>query len=161
MLQNFKQDKEIATAAEAFALLELEKQYGDRFSSFQWVGSNPEYYYKGDIKAIDNATGEVVFFEIKNDSRIHETQNILCEEEVYYKDNDYLGKGNMSADGDYYCIISFAAKKIYILDYKKLKQIYKKGEYKVINHPAQTTYCYLLELCRASQWGALLDIINF
>jgi hypothetical protein len=67
----------------------------------------------------------------------------------------------MSCKGDIYCIVSQPERKLYILDYKRLREIYKKGEFKVIPHTQQTTYCYLLELCRAKQWGALINTINY
>lgn len=41
----------------------------------------------------------------------------------------------MSGDSDYYAVVSMEEQKIYILDFKKLQSIYRKGEYKIINHP--------------------------
>lgn len=70
-------------------------------------------------------------------------------------------KGNMYCDSDIFCVVSQQARKIYILDFKRLQEIYKKGEYRVIEHPEQTTYCYLLPIHRAKQWGALITTIGY
>ena len=40
---------------------------------------------KGDIVAVDKATGEKIFIEVKGDTRIGETGNVLLEDEVYYR----------------------------------------------------------------------------
>lgn len=128
---------------------------------FEDVSNNKEYYYKGDIRAIGANANCPIFIEVKNDEAIAKTKNFLCEEEVYNKDGDYYVKGNMSCESNIYCVVSEAERLIYVLDFWKLKEIYKKGEYKVIPHTTQITYCYLLELCRAKQWGALIDIIKY
>lgn len=159
MLTNFNRDLEDGREAELIAL-EVLKDY-DSSWILEDVADVKECRYKGDIKITHKPTGKVQYIEVKNDKRIAETQNILCEEENYIKDSNSYIKGNMSCKGDYYAIVSQSERKIYLLDYKVLRQIYKKGTYKVIPHTQQITYCYLLELCRAKQWGALLDIINY
>jgi hypothetical protein len=155
----FKRDLEEAKTAEKIVL--------DTFASlsnniaFVDVSNNRECFYKGDIKAI-SADGAELYIEVKDDKRIAETGNILCEEEVYYKEYDYFAAGNMSCQCDYYCIVSQSNRVIYVLDFAKLKEIYKKyGEYKVIKHASQDTYCYLLELCWASKHKALLYKIKY
>ena len=55
---------------------------------FEVVADNKEYYHKGDIKATD-ADGNEIMIEVKDDSRIGETGNILCEESVYYYESNY------------------------------------------------------------------------
>ena len=49
----------------------------------------------------------------------------------------------------------------YYIDFKKLKQFYKMGEYKEIPHRAQTTYCYLVDLQLIIAKGALMGITNY
>ena len=158
MLKDFHSDLMNAKGAE--------KIVRDTFASltndftFVDVSDDPQCYYKGDIKAI--SADKEIYIEVKDDSRIAETHKILCEEEVFYKDSDYYGKGNMSCKCDYYCVVSQQEKRIYVLDFNVLKQLYRKfGDYKEINHPSQITYCYLLDLCRAKQFGALLYKINY
>ena len=147
MLNDFKKDLEVGKAAERIVL--------DTFASlttdytFVDVSNDSSCFYKGDIKAVA-ADGSEIYIEVKNDSRIADTGRVLCEEEVHYFQNDYCGQGNMSCQCDYYCIVSEEEKRIYVLDFKILKSIYKKyGEFKVIRHAQQETYAYLLDLCWA------------
>jgi hypothetical protein len=103
MLKDFFSDMENAKQAELLVrdtLAALTKDY-----TFVAIGDVKEYRYKGDIKAID-AAGNELFIEVKDDSRIADTGNILCEEENYIKDGDYYIKGNMHCDSDIYCIVS-------------------------------------------------------
>ena len=50
---------------------------------FERVAEDKKYYYKGDIRAIA-LDGHETFIEVKDDSRICDTHNVLCEESVYY-----------------------------------------------------------------------------
>ena len=158
MLTNFNRDLAKAKTAEQIALNVLSSYYDGWL--LEDVSNDRECFYKGDIKAI-YPCGNVQYIEVKDDSRIADTKNILCEECNYIKDGDYFIKGNMSGSGDLYVIVSQQERKLYILDYKRLREIYTKGDYKIIQHPQQVTYCYLLELCRAKQWGALIEVITY
>lgn len=74
-------------ALEVFQSLSVDYRFID-------VSDIKEYYHKGDIKAIA-ADGTEYMLEIKGDSRIHETGNVLCEEfNLWYKTGDYTD-GNM------------------------------------------------------------------
>lgn len=158
MLNEFWTDLEAAKAAERIALEELSKYYDGW--SLEDVSEDRSCYYLGDLKAT-SATGAVNYIEVKDDSVIYKTKNVLCEDEVYYKEGGYFGQGNMHNGGDLYCIVSQPERKIYLIDYARLREIYKKGEFKMINHPKQYSNCYLLELCRVKQWGALIDVIKY
>ena len=125
------------------------------------VGEDKQYYHIGDIKVIDNETGEEYFIEVKDDSRIAQTHNVLCEEEVYYSDYDQCVKGNMYSNYQYYAVVSRQEKKIYIFDFDTLKSMYKRGEYKVIPHYDQTTYAYLVPIGLIDRFGGLMDVIDF
>lgn len=157
MVKDFFKDLNKAKKAEqivATALSNLGYSVAD-------VSNDRSFFYKGDL-LITLPTGEKKFVEVKDDSRIADTRNILCEEEVYYKEHDYYGKGNMQSDYDIYSVVSKAENKIYFLDFEKMKSIYKKfGKYKVIPHYDQTTFCYLLNLRDASRYGALLGEITY
>lgn len=158
MLKDFEKDLAEGKEAELITLgilADLTTQY-----NFTWVGDLRECRYKGDILATA-ANGTQYYIEVKNDKDIATTGNILCEDENYIKEDGRFIKGNMWNDTDYFAILSQADRKLYILDYKVLQSIYRKGEFKVIPHTQQDTYCYLLDLARAKQWGALLHIINY
>ena len=159
MLADFKEDLKRAKGAEKIVFDTLDKMYCTLL--FTNVADNPNYYYLGDITAVD-MYGNIKYIEVKDDSRIADTGKVLCEEEVYYKESDYYGKGNMYCKCDYYCVVSQKEQLIYVFDFEKLKAIYKEyGEYKVIEHSQQDTHCYLVELCRCRQFGALLMKIKY
>ena len=158
MKNEFYRDLEKAAEAEEIARETLAALAPDY--NFINVTHETQYYYKGDIKAIA-PDGKEIFIEVKDDSRIADTRNILCEEEVYFKNCDYFSKGNMQSDYDIYCIVSKSEKRLYVLDFNKLKEIYKKGEYKIIPHANTNTHCYLLPLYIADKYGALMHKINY
>lgn len=159
MLDNFYSDLAIGKQGEEIvknALAALTTDF-----TFEDVSNNRSFFYCGDIKAIDKNSGKEYFIEVKNDSRIADTGNILCEDEVYYKNCDYYGKGNMQSDSDIFAIVSQAENKIYLIDFKILQANYRLGEYKAIEHKQQITYCYLLPIGTIKRLGGLLAIVNY
>ena len=101
MLKQFKEDLAAAKEAEQIvktAIATAGYQVVD-------VADDPQYYHKGDLQII-LPTGELRYVEVKDDSRIGDTRNILCEEEVYYKETDRFVKGNMYSDYDIYAVVS-------------------------------------------------------
>lgn len=157
MLSNFKADLQKAKKAE-----ELVRDVFSSLTSeyvFEDVSNDRCFYYRGDIKATA-ADGREIFIEVKDDSVIWRTQNVLCEEEVYYKHDDFYGKGNMQSDYDIYCVVSWKENKIYVIDFSILRTNYNKGEFKIIDHPAQTTYCYLCSISQIKSWGGLITVVD-
>ena len=125
MLTNFYDDLNKARAAERLTLDTLAALTTNY--AFEMVADQREYFYKGDILATDCRTGKQYFIEVKDDSRIAETRNILCEYEVYFKDGGYTRKGNMYCESDVFAIVSKAEQKIYLIDFKTLQANYKRG----------------------------------
>lgn len=158
MLTEFNKDLEAARGAEYLVLQELSKR--DKSIQFQWVGDQPEYYYKGDIIATA-ADGKQYFIEVKNDSRIADTYNVLCEDEVYYKKSGYFGKGGMYNTTDIYCVVSEQQKKIYVIDFKVLQSNYRNYEFKIIRHKDQDTYAYFMPIGKIRKYGGLLATIEY
>lgn len=128
--------------------------------TFVDVADMPRYYNYGDILAIGKDNSQF-FIDVKNDSRIADTHRILCEEEVYYYDDNREVKGFMHSNYDYLCIVSQKENKLYIFDFKELQKIYKKGAPRVFKHPSQETYGFLLDLCIAKKYKALKAIIDY
>lgn len=128
---------------------------------FEDVSNNPEDYYKGDILAIERASGRRIYIEVKDDKRIADTRNILCEDFVRYEFTNTVAAGNMHCDTNIYCVVSQQERKIYVLDFKLLQSNYKKGIYKEIPHSDQTTLCYLCSLAQVASWGAGIAVINY
>ena len=158
MLNDFNKDLEKGKRAEQIVLNTLSNLTDD--FAFADVSDIRSCFYKGDLIAY-NADFRLFYIEVKNDSAIAKSGKILCEEEVYYKSADYYGKGNMKGNSDIYIVVSEEEKKMYVLDFKTLQKIYKKGEYKEIKHPQQITYAYLLDLWIAKKYGALLATIDY
>ena len=159
MLNNFMADMEAAKEAEQIVL--------NTFSAlatgytFQDVSEVRECWYKGDILATA-ADGRQIYIEVKDDKHIGSTRNVLCEDENYLKEDGRFIKGNMYNDTDIYCVVSKPERCIYVFDFKVLKDIYKRmGEFKVIPHQQQDTYCFLLGLHRIKQYNGLIAKVNY
>lgn len=158
MVRDFYSDLEKAKSAETLVATVFSSLTNDY--KFEEVGDQKEYFYRGDIKATA-ADGREIFIEVKNDSRIAETHNVLCEEEVYYKSDGYFGKGNMKSNYDIYCVVSQQEQKIYVIDFSVLQANYRRGEFKVIRHYDQDTYCYLLPIGTIKKLGGLITTVEY
>ena len=158
MLSNFHKDLEKGKIAESivrevFASLTSDYRFEDVSNDFR-------YFYMGDIKAV-SAEGKEIFIEVKNDSRIHQTGNILCEDEVYYKQHGYYSNGNMHCKTDIFVVVSIATNKIYVIDFKVLKNHYREGRFLEIDYPQQSSLVYLLPISRVKQLGGLIAEIDY
>lgn len=158
MIKDFWKDLELAKPAEQLVLNTLASLTTDY--TFTDVSNERKYFYKGDIKAT-GADGKEIFIEVKNDSRIADTGNVLCEYENYIKDGGYFIKGNMQSDYDVYCVVSQQARKIYVIDFEILQANYTRGYHKVIQHYDQDTYCYLLPLAQIKRLGGLIAELDY
>lgn len=120
-----------------------------------------EYYHKGDLKAIA-ADGREYMLEIKADSRIHETGNVLCEEEVYFYETDTTNKGNMYSDYQYYCVVSEPARKIIVIDFQVLHAHYKHNHRGItIKHRESETFAYLFPLGEIKELGGIIAVLDY
>ena len=159
MVSNFYSDLKQAKVGEGIVLDVLQNCCG-RYE-FTDVSDDRRYFYKGDIDAYDARNDKHYFLDVKMDSRIAETGNILCEEEVYFENTGEYTPGNMSSDYDYLAIISTKARKIYIIDFELLKEHYREGRNYVKNHGEQTTYGTLFSLKKAQHYGMIEAVIVY
>ena len=157
MVSNFYQDLEKGRIAEEI-VMKVFSDLTDKYT-FTSVGDDAECAHKGDIKCEDK-DGKVIYLEVKNDERIVDTKNILCEEEVFYS-NGNIVKGFMYSDYEIYCVVSMSEQRIYVIDFKVLKEIYRKGEFKRIHHFAQFSDCYLVPIWLIKKYGGLITIVNY
>lgn len=158
MNNTFYRDLESARGAEQLVYNVLSTL--DKERVYEYVGADRAYFYKGDIKATDKS-GKEIYIEVKNDSRIAQTQRVLCEEGNLFKSIDYYKEGSMYNNCDIYCVVSEQEHKIYVIDFKVLQKHYQKGEYREIEHPTNTCYAFLLEICRIKQFGGLITILDY
>lgn len=158
MFSEFFRDLNNARGAEV-TVLETFAALSDEYI-FEDVANIKECRYKGDIKATNKATGKEIYIEVKNDSRISQTKNVLCEDKVWYH-SGYYQDGNMHSVTDIYCIVAEDCRQIIVIDFKTLKRLYQLGAYKEIQHSQQTTICYLLPLKLLAHYGGIIDIISY
>ena len=159
MVGNFFKDLAKAKVGEGIVLEVLKNCTGEY--EFLDVSDDKTYWHKGDIDAYDAQKDKHYYLDVKMDSKIGKTHNILCEEEIYYEDDGVYKPGNMACDYDYLAIISVKAKCIYIIDFALLKQHYKEGYDYMKDHGEQTTYGTLFPLSKARDYGMLEAIINY
>ena len=124
------------------------------------VSDEPQYYHKGDIKAIA-ADGRQIFIEVKNDGCIGDTHNVLCEEENYFYSTGRIAKGNFYSDYQIYCVVSQEKRKIWVMDFSVLKAHYKKGEFKRKYHAEQISDFYLLPLYIVKRHNGLIAELDY
>lgn len=160
MVENWERDLEKGRRGEQITLETLSSIEFNSKCAFEYVGDNPAYYKYGDIKGI-REDGSVFMIEVKNDERIADTRNILCEELVVYKDSGDIKDGFMYNYYEYYCIVSEPERKIYVIDFKVLKRIYKRGQMRDFPHKDQTTYGYLLPLSEVKANNGLITILEY
>ena len=159
MVANFYRDLAKGKEAERLVLntlSNLTKEY-----IFEDVSYDRSCYHKGDIKAIPIHGGEPFFIEVKNDSRIAATRNVLCEEATWYDEISDWVDGNMYSDYQIYAVVSCSENKIYIMDFSVIKEIYKKeGKFTIIPHKDQLNHCYLLPLDKIVAAGGMIAEIE-
>lgn len=158
MVENFEEDLQQGKEGEQVVIQYLQKA-GYQVED---VSAKRQDYHNGDL-LITLPTGEKKYIEVKNDTRIADTRNILCEEEVYYKREGYLAPGFMYRNYDIYAVVSESEKRIYFFDFAKLKEIYKRFwvSYKKLDYKDQYSNCYFVEMCRAKQFGAFIAQVNY
>lgn len=107
-----------------------------------------EYAHRGDLKLTNRYIPIIDYcIDVKNDKTMCRTGNIWCE--AYSKRGDKITRGWMYSNYDYIAFHSEKEQKIYIVDFQKLKIVYRKiGQEKWTNRDAgKQTKGYL---CRIS-----------
>ena len=155
MTSDFFSDLASAKGAEQKVLEKLSSLTNDY--EFIDISNEQEYWHKGDILAINKATGARTFIEVKDDSRIAETHNILCEERIFFYESKKWVRGNFYSDYEIYAIYSASENKIYIFDFSILKKIYMRdGYFTKIQHKENLNEVILLPFDKAVAAGALI-----
>lgn len=158
MVANFFKDLERAKTAEVLVKDVLSSMTDDY--TFESVGDQRQYYHKGDIKVTDK-NGNEHFIEVKDDTCISKTGNVLCEEEVFYDSiGDYV-PGFMTYDYEIFCVASRDANKLYIIDFEVLKRLYRKCPKKDLHHPGQMSICSFVPVAMIRKEGGMIAEIDY
>ena len=101
--------------------------------------------------------------EIKGDSRIADTGNVLCEEQNYWYYTGKTTKGNMYSDYQYYCVVSEAARKIAVIDFQVLRAHYADSHHRKLTlyHNDNETIVYLFPLKEIKELGGLVALLDY
>lgn len=93
------------------------------------VSENPRYQEK-DIDFIVSNDEIVRYLEVKTDYKIAKTHNFFCEYDLYKNGIKYRGWMNKSKATDLFWV-QFEEKKIYLLDFHKLREYCNEHKYKL------------------------------
>ena len=162
MVKGFYEDLAKAKKAEAIVLNIMQNATTEY--EFTDVSDDKEYWHIGDIQIYDDMMGCNYYLDVKDDGCVSYTGNILAEHRVWYKDSGWEQGFMQNAQYDYVGYLSQPDNKLYILDFNKWKQNYKKYFKKHIQIPHggnQTTDAYLMSLKDAKKLGIVIAEIEY
>ena len=133
--------------------------------TYEDVAQKEQYYSKGDIlmKKDGKKTKKI---DAKNDGEVADTGNFAVEAGGYSKIYGYRKKGWIDSQYDYVAVISQQAKTIWILSFKRLKEIYKDtaltgGRLVTSEFWDNVKYNYLIPVYKAIELGVVLAKITY
>ena len=140
---------------------------------FKQVGTDKEFYKKGDILAVDTE-GKTHLLEVKTDSRWcgkKGTNNLFSEQYVRFYDDDKLRtRDGFMRDGEYSTIFwnNREMQRLLVCDFRRWKSVYTFANYgrtKVIHHPEyripSTSIGYLNPIETLKESGVLRGLIEY
>ena len=133
--------------------------------TFEWVADNEKYFNKGDIKMIKNGK-KTKCIDVKDDDEIADTGNFYVEADGWSKQYNYPKKGWISSNYDYVAVISQKIKTIWILSFKRLKEIYNKtdltgGRKVTSDFWDNIKYGYVIPIDKAIELDAVMAKIKY
>lgn len=133
--------------------------------TYEDVAQIEQYYCKGDIlmKKDGKKTKKI---DAKNDGEVADTGNFAVEAGGYSKIYGYRKKGWIDSQYDYVAVISQQAKTIWILSFKRLKEVYKdtaltEGRLVTSEFWDNVKYNYLIPVYKAIELGVVLAKITY
>ena len=133
--------------------------------TYEDVAKIEKYYCKGDIlmKKDGKKTKKI---DAKNDGEVADTGNFAVEAGGYSKIYGYRKKGWIDSQYDYVAVVSQQAKTIWILSFKRLKEIYKdtaltEGRLVTSEFWDNVKYNYLIPVYKAIELGVVLAKITY
>lgn len=132
---------------------------------FEYVADNEKYFNKGDIK-MKKKGKKALCIDVKDDQKIAETGNFAVEAGGWSKIYNCPAKGWIDSNYNYLAIISREAQTIWILSFKRLREIYNKidltgGRKVVSDFWDNIKYNYLISINKAIELGAVLARIEY
>ena len=133
--------------------------------TYEDVAKIEKYYCKGDIlmKKDGKKTKKI---DAKNGGEVADTGNFAVEAGGYSKIYGYRKKGWIDSQYDYVSVISQQAKTIWILSFKRLKEVYKdtaltEGRLVTSEFWDNVKYNYLIPVYKAIELGVVLAKITY
>ena len=132
---------------------------------FEYVADDEKYFNKGDIK-MKKKGKKALCIDVKDDQKIAETGNFAVEAGGWSKIYNCPVKGWIDSNYNYLAIISREAQTIWILSFKRLREIYNKtdltgGRKVVSDFWDNIKYNYLISIDKAIELGAVLARIEY
>ena len=159
-MNNFKMEIKKNKVAEEILLQVIQSIVDDKYL-VEDVSDDAECYHLGDVKLTDK-DGGTVYLDAKNDGVIHKTGRVFCESHKFFFRNMKKHSGFME-DGkyDYLCVVDRNSKKIYVLDFRVLKSIYK--EYRQVETTLADCYSFgtVIPLDECKKERALIYTITY
>jgi hypothetical protein len=148
--EDFQHNVKVSLEAEEIAQQLLWQLTHKKFTS---VRDNPEYFHIGDLLSSDGKG-----YDVKDDGIIHNSGNVFCEVKKKWKSGKVTDGWMLNGEYDYLVILDRVGKNIYVLDFKKLKKIYKPyGFYKNnINMGDNYTDGFIVSLLRCRMLGVIV-----
>ena len=148
---DFKHNVKVSLEAEEIARDLLEQLTLDAFVS---VRDEPEFFHVGDLL---NQNGEG--FDVKDDGIIHKTGNVFCEVRKRWKNGAVTDGWMLNGEYDYLVILDRVKQNIYVLDFKKLKRVYRSSGRSVCGIDMGDNYTdgFLISLKKCRALGVVVD----
>lgn len=132
---------------------------------FEYVADDEKYFNKGDIK-MKKKGKKALCIDVKDDQKIAETGNFAVEAGGWSKIHNCPAKGWIDSNYNYLAIISRETQTIWILSFKRLREIYNKtdltgGRKVVSDFWDNIKYNYLISIDKAIELGAVFARIEY
>lgn len=147
---DFQHNVSVSLEAEEIAQQLLGQLTHQKFVS---VRNDPAFFHVGDLLSMDGKG-----YDVKDDGVIHRTGNVFCEVKKKWKNGNITDGWMLNGEYDYLVILDRVDKNIYVLDFERLKKIYKSyGFYKSnIDMGDNYTDGFAISLHRCKKYGALV-----
>lgn len=120
-------------------------------TKFTSVRDDAAYYHIGDLLGNDGKG-----YDVKDDGIIHRTGNVFCEELKIWKSGIITDGWMRNGQYDYLCILDQIDHHFYVLDFPKLKRVYKNGKDITTDMGDNDTFGYIYPLRKCREQRILL-----